>query len=429
MKKSQGVEKDSQLVHLEQFSNKNIENNSMGEKNPSFLFENKIIKKLWQKKKLKVALVHDFLVNWGGAEKVLEDLAKIFPEAPIYTLIYDKEKMRGKFSNKNIRTSFLQKFPKFIKYRFRRYLLPFMPTIPETFDLRDFDLVISSSGAWSKGIVTRLNTVHIAYIHSPMRFVWDYSEKYLQDIGKKIGFCKRLFLSYLRVWDYQAAQRPDILIANSKYTQERIKKYYRRESQVIHPSLSEKFSKNKETKKQNNAEIVKTRDIFNNSVKNYFLVVSRLSAYKKIDLVVEAFNKLELPLVVIGEGDQKKYLQKIAQKNVKILGWKSDKELKKYYQDARAFIFPTIDDFGLTIIEAMSFGVPVIAIRKGGAKEILKENVTGEFFDAQTVEVLSDGVRRFLENEKKYSKSVITKRAKDFSISKFKKQITSIISQ
>jgi len=363
--------------------------------------------------KMKVAIVHDFLVQYGGAEKVLESLCEMFPKAPIYTLLYDKGRMGEKFKDREIRTSFLQKFPKILRNRYRRYLLPFMPTVPETFDLRDFDLVISSSGAWSKGIVTRLNTTHIAYLHSPMRFAWDYREKYFQDIGKKLGICKRLFLTYLRVWDYQATQRPDILIANSKYTRERIKKYYRRNSEIIYPPAIDNLSKNVDEKKEKSEK--------------YFLVVSRLSAYKKVDLVVKAFNKLELPLIVIGEGEQKKYLQKIAQKNVKILGWKSDEELQKYYRNARAFVFPAVDDFGITMAEAMSHGTPVVAIRKGGAKEIVQEGINGEFFDAQTVEVLADGVRRFMENENKYDRKAVINSVYEFSRKKFKEKFWQVV--
>lgn len=184
---------------------------------------------------LKVALVHDFLVQFGGAERALETLCEMFPKAPVYTLLYDKEKMKGKFENKEIRTSFLQKFPRFLRKRYQ-YLLPFFPVAVETFDLRDFDLVISSSSAWGKGIVTKLNTIHIAYIHSPMRFVWDWNEKYLsEDRKEKFKFLVRPFLSYLRIWDKMASERPDFLIANSKYTQSRINKYYRRNSTIIYP--------------------------------------------------------------------------------------------------------------------------------------------------------------------------------------------------
>lgn len=374
-----------------------MENNS---KNIDFLGKN-----------VKVALVHDFLTQYGGAERVLEVFCKMFPEAPIYTLLYDKEKMKGRFKDKDIRTSFLQKFPKFLRNR-KRLLLPFMPTAPETFDLRDFDLVISSSGAWSKGIVTRLNTVHVCYMHSPMRFVWDYNEKYLSYIKVKAGFLKRMFLNYLRVWDYQAAQRPDILISNSNYTKKRIKKYYKRKSETICPPV---ILKGQET-------IDKKRE-----VGSYFLVVSRLSAYKKVDIVVESFNKIGLNLIIIGEGEQKKYLKKIANNNIKVVGWKSDDDLKKYYRNARALIFPTVDDFGMTMVEAMSHGTPVIAIRRGGAKEIVEEGITGEFFDAQTPEVLSDGVRRFMEKEKSYNCSVIKESTLRFTENKFVDKIKEVL--
>ncbi|MFC1622971.1 glycosyltransferase [Patescibacteria group bacterium] len=362
-------------------------------------------------KKKKVAIVHDFLTQYGGAEKVLESLCEIFPDAPIYTLLYDRGKMHGKFGKKEVRTSFLNNFPEFIKKR-KRYLLPFMMTAPEAFDLRDFDLVVSSSGAWSKGIVTRLNTKHIAYLHSPIRFVWDYNEKYLSDIGKKAGFLKRFILNYVRVWDHQASQRPDVLLVNSDYTRRRIEKYYRRTSEIVYPPafVDDDYVRTEKRKEE-----------------KYFLVVSRLSAYKKVDLVVRSFDKLGLPLCVVGEGEQEEYLKKIATKNVKIVGWKNEKILKKYYAHARALIFPTVDDFGLTAVEAMSFGVPVIGIRKGGMKEIIDEGVNGEFFDEQTVEVLSDGIRRFMENEETYNREKIMIGAAKFSKDRFKRNFCAAV--
>ncbi|MFA6383402.1 MAG: glycosyltransferase [Parcubacteria group bacterium] len=381
-------------------------------------------------KEIKIAIVHDFLVQYGGAERVLEVLAEMYPEAPIYTLLYDKEKMRGKFSDKVVFTSFLQKFPKFLRQRYR-YLLPLMPTAPETFDLREFDLVISSSGAWSKGIVTRLNTMHVAYIHSPMRFAWDYNEKYLQENRKeRVAFLVRPILNYLRLWDKAAADRPDYLIANSKYTQARIKKYYGRESVVVYPPIdlkSEIRNPKSETNLNNQIQNLKQTKNQEPKTKNYFLVVSRLSAYKKIDVVIEAFNKLESPLVIIGEGPQAKYLRKIANKNIRFLGWQSDEKIREYYAGARAFIFPSVDDFGMAPVEAMSFGTPVLAIREGGAKEIVIEGRTGEFFDAATPEVIADGVRRLVENEKNYDKNVITNRAREFDKERFKKEFTEYV--
>lgn len=365
----------------------------------------------------KIALIHDFLIQYGGAERVLEVLCEMFPEAPIYTLLYDAEKMRGKFSAKGgpasgwkkreMHTSFLQKFPKFFRKRYK-FLLPLMPVAPETFDLRDYDLIISSSGAWSKGIVTKLDTVHIAYIHSPMRFVWDYNEKYLSENRKEhLKFLIRPFLTYLRIWDKSAADRPDYLIANSKYTRDRIEKYYRRESKVIYPPVNH-GTRNMEHKTEDNL-----------SDKKYFLIVSRLSAYKKIDCVIEAFNKLELPLIIIGEGKERKHLKSIANKNIKILGWIPDEKVSQYYSNARAFIFPTVDDFGIAPVEAMMHGVPVLAIRKGGAKEIVEEGINGEFFDAQIPEIIADCVRRFMEKEKEYNRQAIIDKAEKFGKERF----------
>ncbi|KKP98178.1 MAG: Glycosyltransferase [Candidatus Moranbacteria bacterium GW2011_GWE1_36_7] len=373
------------------------------------------------KKNIKVALVHDFLVQWGGAERVLKELSDMYPEAPIFTLLHDKEKMKGLLDGRDIRPSYLQKFPKFLRKNYH-WLLPFFPVIPETFDLREYDLVISSSGAWSKGIVTKLDTVHVAYLHSPMRFVWDYNERYVKETEhKKMNFLTRIIFNYLRVWDRLAADRPDFLIANSVYTQKRISKYYRRESTVIYPPISnnqQSTINNQQEILENKLPVVSCQLL----VDNYFLVVSRLSPYKKVDLVVEAFNKLGLPLVVIGTGQQEKHLRKIAKENIKILGWQDDSVISQYYQNAEAFIFPAEDDFGIAPVEAMLAGVPVIAYRKGGACETVQEGITGEFFDAQTSEVLADGVRRFLDNKNKYDKEIIKKRGEEFNSVRFREE-------
>lgn len=374
--------------------------------------------------KLKVALLHDFLLYPGGAERVLKVLSEMFPEAPIYTLLHDQEKMGEMFSGREVKSSYLQKFPKFLR-KHHQWLTPFFPVVPETFDLREYDLVISSSGAWMKGIVTKMSTTHIAYLHSPMRFVWDYNERYFQEKGKSPSIFKRFFLNYLRIWDRLAGDRPDFLIANSIYTKKRIEKYYRRDSVVIYPPVNNNFEfriSNFESNQNEKNSKIKSLEI-NSKLKiqnsKFFLVVSRLSPYKKVDVVVEAFNKLGLSLVVIGQGEQEKHLKKIAKDNVQILGWQNDEVTKQYYAKARAFVFPSEDDFGLTAVEAMTFGVPVIAYRKGGAKETVQEGVTGEFFDAQTPEVLADGVRRFLDNEEKYDKEAIKKRGEEFSKERF----------
>jgi glycosyltransferase involved in cell wall biosynthesis len=362
---------------------------------------------------LRVALVHDFLNQWGGAERVLMALHEIFPEAPIYTMLHDPAKMRGKFKSADIRPSFLQKFPKFAK-RHPKWFLPFLPTVPETFNLRNFDLVISSSSAWSKGVIVKPRTVHICYCHSPMRFVWDWNEKYLgeQNLGKGRRLFVRMLLNYVRMWDRVAADRPDFFVANSRTTAGRIKKYYGLDSEIVFPpvDVAEKTSSGKKG--------------------DYFLIVSRLSPYKKIEVVVEAMKKLNLPLVVIGEGDSKylKYLQSIAGPKTKFLGWKSDEKTREYYAGCRAFLFPGEDDFGITPVEAMSFGKPVIALRKGGATETIIEGETGEFFEEPLAEVLADAVRRFQENEKDYDAEKIRAQAMKFSKEKFAENIKKVIS-
>jgi len=358
-----------------------------------------------------VALVHDFLLSPGGAEKVLEMFSALFPHAPIYTILHDPDGMKGMFDGRDIRPSFLQKMPRVVRRR-HRFLLPLFPTAPETFDLRDYDIVISSSGAWSKGIVTRLNTLHIAYIHSPMRFVWDYNERYAREArGKEPGIFLRAILSYVRVWDRQAADRPDVLVANSRYTQQRIAKYYRRESSVLYPPI---------------ADVVK--DDAPPQEKKYFLIVSRLSSYKNVALAMDVCNKLELPLVAVGEGREYAKLWRHAGKTVRMVGWQDEKSLARFYAGARAVLFPAEDDFGMVAAEALAHGVPVIAVRRGGVTEIVQEGVTGEFFDVPVAEVCADALRRFLEKEGTYDHAALRAAAQKFSQERFVRSFGAILS-
>lgn len=379
---------------------------------------------------LKIALVHDFLIQYGGAERVLESFCEIFPNAPIYTLLYDKEKMGDRFKGRDIKNSFLRRMPAFLRKR-HKYLLPFLPVAPETFDLREYDLVISSCGAWSKGLVTRLDTTHVCYMHSPMRFAWDENEIYLgqQKKTRSINFFSRILLNYIRMWDKVSSQRPDYMISNSKYTQARIKKYYGRESTVIYPPAtichSERSVSGVEESNNESRSLDYARD--DNEKKDYFLIVSRLSPYKKIDMAIEAFNKMELPLWIIGEGQQEKYLKSLAKKNIKFLGKVPDKDLGKYYSQARALIFPGLDDFGLTMVETMKNGTPVLALGEGGAKEIVQEGKTGEFFHGSIPEVIADCVRRFIQNEGRYNGDEIKKSSDRFGADIFKREILSFI--
>lgn len=362
---------------------------------------------------MKVAIIHDFLTYWGGAEQVLRSFHRIWPEAPIYTLIYDEKFVKKYFPDAKIKGSFLQKFPKFLRDR-KKYLLPFSAIAPETFDLKDFDLVISSSSSFAKGVIVKPKTIHISYCHTPTRFLWDWHKEYLRE--NNMGFFKKLLaaptLHYLRMWDKSVADRVDHFIANSRSTQKRIEKFYRQKSEIIYPPVdTDKFNPRSQEPKDKIGE------------KDYFLVVSRLSPYKKIDAAIEAFNKLDWPLLVIGAGEQEKYLKKIAAKNIKFLGFKEEDELPAYYRNAKALIFPGEDDFGITMQESMASGTPVIALRKGGALENVIERVTGEFFDYPAPPLIADAVMRFLENENKYDRKAIAANAEKFSRERFEKEI------
>ncbi len=397
---------------------------------------------------MKVALVHDYLIRFGGAERVFLNLRKIFPKAEVFTLLYDKKKMGQYFSDTKVHTSFLQSFPKFWRQR-QKYLLPFIPMAPETFDLREFDLIISSSNSFVKGIITRPQAIHICYCHSPMRFGWDAYASYVkqQRKGYLTNTAIRLMMHYVRLWDKSAASRVDYFIANSKATAARIGKFYGRESKVIYPPVNieakQVVSGNAKISQRGifapaSCSLVASGDtvpVRNSRVpettlprlkvqdKDYFLIVSQLTPYKRIDLAVEAFNKLGIPLVIIGEGPERKKLQKMAQENIKFLGWQSDGKVKQHFQNCTAFLFPGEDDFGIAPVEVMGFGRPVLAYRKGGVIETVIEGITGEFFDEPASESLADGVRRLLFNLDNYSPLVIRKRAEKFSQDRFERAI------
>lgn len=359
-----------------------------------------------------VAFVHDFLLYFGGAEGTLKKMAELYPEAPIFTLLGNEKIIKENFPERKITQSFLKKAPDFIKKR-HKYLFPLMPTAIETFNLRDYDVVLSSSSAFAKGIVVKPRTTHICYMHAPMRYVWDYNFEYTQQqkLRGKAKLATRLLLNYLRMWDRSSASRADILLANSRYTADRIKKYYRRDAKVVYPPVNvEKFTPQEENK-------------------GYFLTVGRLSPYKRTKLIVDVFSKLDLPLVVVGEGEEYDELKDITAKksNIKLLGWVSDEKLVKLYENARGFICASDDDFNITVVEAMAAGKPVVALRKGGATETIIEGKTGEFFDTPQLEVAADGIRRFMENEKFYDYRQIRRRAEKYSVQVFQEELSKII--
>ncbi|MFC1615990.1 glycosyltransferase [Patescibacteria group bacterium] len=359
---------------------------------------------------MKVAIVHDFLLKLGGAERVVNSLSKIFPEAPIYTLLYDEEKVGKIFPKDKVITSSLQKYPKFIRNRYR-YLLSKMPRAIEELDFRNFDLVISSSSAYSHGIITSLDTRHICYCHSPMRYAWDWTHEYREE--NKIRGLKSLFvtplLKKIRIWDQIAADRPDQYIANSKYISNRIKKYFQQDSKVIYPPVEiERFKASK-----------------NHS--DYFLIVSTLTPYKKIDLAIQLFNKIGRKLVIIGEGSHRKQLENISGPNIEFLGFVDDDTAKEYMENCRAFIFPGEEDFGIAPVEAMACGKPVLAFGKGGLLETVIPGKTGEFFYDQNLNSMEDALARLLHNESFYDYKSIRKHAEQFSEEQFINNIKKLI--
>jgi len=361
---------------------------------------------------VKVALIHDFLVEYGGAERVLEVLHEIWPEAPVYVSLYDKTGPgMERFKNLEIRTSCLQKIPfsRFLLSPLRIFSLAFF----ESFDLSDYDLIISSTWMYmAKGVRTRPDALHISYIHTPPRFLYGYPtarnwRKHWW--GRLAG---SLLNHQMRKTDFLASQRPDYLIANSKFTADRIWKFYRREATVIYPPVELGFS----------AKGRSGSGEFRIGVTDYFLCVSRLARAKRIDLAIKACNKLSLNLFIVGAGREEKYLRSIGGPKTRFLGHLTDTELTKVYAGCRALIFPAQEeDFGIVPIEAMSFGKPVISLRSGGVVETVIDGKTGVFFDKPTVNSLVKSLKKF--KSLRFKASDCRVQAQKFSKQKFKKEM------
>lgn len=354
---------------------------------------------------MKVAIIHDWLTIYGGAESIIRILHDMFPDAPIYTTVYDKDNMPGDFRRMDIRTSYIQKFP-FSKKKYTNYL-SFMPRAVEQFDLSEYDLVISSSTCCSKGVLTGANTLHICYCNTPMRYGWDFYHEY----RATKGFLSRIFIGSMmkkiRMWDRLSADRVDTFIANSNNVARRIQKHYRRKSTVIYPPVRTKlFQKSRIDD-------------------GFYLVVSRLVPYKRIDLVVEAFSKMGHQLVVIGSGSEYQSISAMAAHNIKMLGRVDDDKVLDYMKRCRAFLFPGEEDFGITPIEAQACGKPVIAYGRGGALETVIDGKTGIFFYEQTVNDVINAVRRFETVE--FDAGVIREHAEKFSEERFRTELKDFI--
>lgn len=355
---------------------------------------------------MKVALVYDRVNKWGGAERVLLALHKIFPKASLYTSVYNKKTAKWAESF-DIKTSFLQSFPLAKSYHELYALL--MPIAFESFNFDKYDLVISVTSEAAKGIITKPGTVHICYCLTPTRYLWSGYEDYFKNPVLRL-FSKPA-VSYLRNWDKIASQRPDRYIAISTAVQDRIKKYYKEDSTTIYPPP---------------AFINRDTEDIGFSKGDYFLVVSRLTNfYKRVDLAIKACNYLKLPLKIVGSGRDASDLKRMAGPTIEFLGNLTDEKLSFYYKNSKALIFPGLEDFGLAMVEAQSFGKPVIAFRGGGALDIIKEGITGEFFESQTKESLIKALEKF--NNKSYNSSLCKENSLRFSFENFKKDFLEII--
>lgn len=358
---------------------------------------------------MKIALVHDWLPFMGGAERVLCNFNELYPEAPIYTTICNDTKIDKQLRDANIITSKLQKNKEIKNHR---RLFPFMMSAIESFNLNEYDIVLSDSSSVAKAIITPPNTMHVCYCHSPMRYGWEFSHEYAGKMSGKGSLKNKLlgyFLSLVRIWDKASVDRVDYYIANSENVARRIWKHYKKECVVIHPPVR--------------CKLFNISDIDD----DYLLVVSRLQEYKRIDIAIEACNKLNIPLVIIGDGPDREKLEKLAGKNIKFMGRQSDETIKEYYSKCKAFLFTGEEDFGITPLEAMASGRPVIAYRKGGALETVIEDRTGVFFDNQDPDDLVKAIKRF--NTMRFNKEDIRRHAETFDEEIFKKNIKNYINE
>jgi len=365
---------------------------------------------------MNIAIVHDQLVEFGGAERVLVVLKEIFPQAPVFTTVFDPKKLpihRKAIRNWQVYPSWFGKIP-----ILKNFYSPFRfltPLIWESFDFSKYDLVISSSGSWmAKGIITKKPTIHIAYIHHPPRYLYGYETAIEWQRYWPVKIYAYIVNHFLRIWDFYSSKRADFIIANSKETAARIKKFYRRDAFVIYPPV----------------EIPKSIS-FNLPTKNYYLTVSRLARAKHIDILIKAANKMKFTLKIVGSGRDEKHLRSLAGPTVEFLGNISDKALKKIYQDAKAFLFAAVDEeFGIALVEAMGYGLPVIAYRSGGIPEYLVEGKNGYLFDQLDVNSLIAKIKK-LESLSERSFLQMKKQARTtaekFSKENFKKNFIKFI--
>lgn len=350
---------------------------------------------------MRVAIVHYWLVQMRGGERVLEALCDLFPEADLFTHVCDRDRLSPTLQRHRIHTSFIQRLPA-AKRRYPTYL-PLMPFALEQFDLRGYDLVISSESGPAKGVITDPDSLHLCYCHSPMRYLWDLAPSYRRQAGWFKRRAMDLLLPPLRVWDQATAQRVDHFLANSRFVAQRIRKYYRREATVLHPPVdADRFA------------------IAPAGPEDFYLYLGQLVPYKRADLAVAACTALGKRLLVIGDGEERSWLEKLAGPTVQFLGRQSDAAIASYYQRCRALLFPGVEDFGIVPLEAMASGRPVIAYGDGGALETVKAGETGLFFQSATIEALTAAIAQFEADQGQFDPVAIREHALRFDCDTFK---------
>ena len=348
---------------------------------------------------MRVAIVHYWLIKMRGGEKVLENLCKIYPNADIYTHVYNKNKISTIINSHAIKTTFIQYLPFSIKL-YKLYL-PLMPIALKLLNLKKYDLIISSESGPSKGLVRSNNSVHVCYCHSPMRYLYDMKEEYLRNYNYFYKKVINLIFLFMKKWDFKSSRNIDLIIANSNFVANRIKKYWKKDSEVIHPSINiDEF-------------------YIDNEKEDYYLVLSELNEYKRVDIAIDAFNKLNKPLYIIGDGPLINKFKNMSNTNITFLSNIDDRQKNIYLSKSKALVFPGIEDFGIVPLESMASGTPVIAYKKGGVLDYLKDGLNGIFFNEQSSKSLINSIKKFEKEKNTFDPNEIRKSILNFTFDNF----------